>query len=85
MFHCTAGKDRTGVTAALLLELAGVDRRLIVDSYAKSAELMREKFRRMQPPGLPKKVKAMDLVAARLLGSEPEYMEKTTGLSGTVF
>ena len=35
VFHCTAGKDRTGVTAALLLGLAGVDRRLIVDSYAK--------------------------------------------------
>lgn len=76
VFHCTAGKDRTGVTAALLLGLAGVDRRLIVDSYAKSAELMREKFRRMQPPGL-QKSEAMDLVAARLLGSEPEYMEKT--------
>lgn len=76
VFHCTAGKDRTGVTAALLLGLAGVDRPLIVDSYAKSAGLMREKFRQMQPPGLPKN-EAMDLVAARLLGSEPEYMEKT--------
>ena len=27
LFHCTAGKDRTGWAAALLLEIAGVDRR----------------------------------------------------------
>ena len=26
LFHCTAGKDRTGWAAALLLEIAGVDR-----------------------------------------------------------
>ncbi|WP_195269775.1 tyrosine-protein phosphatase [Eubacterium sp. 1001713B170207_170306_E7] len=76
VFHCTAGKDRTGVTAALLLGLAGVERPLIVDSYAKSAGLMRKKFRQMQPANLPKS-EAMDLVAARLLGSEPEYMETT--------
>jgi protein-tyrosine phosphatase len=34
---CAAGKDRTGVTIALLLELAGVPREVIVDDYAISA------------------------------------------------
>jgi protein-tyrosine phosphatase len=34
LFHCTAGKDRTGVIAALLLALAGVDRADIVADYA---------------------------------------------------
>jgi len=34
---CAAGKDRTGVTIALLLDLAGVPRRVIVDDYAISA------------------------------------------------
>ena len=34
---CAAGKDRTGVTIALLLDLAGVDHATIVDDYALSA------------------------------------------------
>jgi protein-tyrosine phosphatase len=34
---CAAGKDRTGVTIALLLDLAGVDHPTIVDDYARSA------------------------------------------------
>ena len=34
---CAAGKDRTGVTIALLLELAGVPLEVIVDDYALSA------------------------------------------------
>ncbi|MGB0099266.1 MAG: tyrosine-protein phosphatase [Nocardioides sp.] len=33
LFHCTAGKDRTGWAAALLLEIAGVDRATIVEDY----------------------------------------------------
>jgi protein-tyrosine phosphatase len=33
VFHCTAGKDRTGLAAALLLEVLGVDRELILDDY----------------------------------------------------
>ncbi len=37
LFHCTAGKDRTGVTAMLLLDLAGADEDLIVEDYAATA------------------------------------------------
>jgi protein-tyrosine phosphatase len=33
VFHCTAGKDRTGIVAALLLEWLGVPRALILDDY----------------------------------------------------
>jgi protein-tyrosine phosphatase len=33
VFHCTAGKDRTGLAAALLLEVLGVDRENILDDY----------------------------------------------------
>lgn len=36
LFHCTAGKDRTGVTAMLLLALAGVDEETIVEDYCHS-------------------------------------------------
>jgi protein-tyrosine phosphatase len=33
VFHCHGGKDRTGVAAALLLELLGVDRQSVLDDY----------------------------------------------------
>ena len=37
VFHCAAGKDRTGVLAALVLDILGVDRQLIVDDYVLTA------------------------------------------------
>jgi protein-tyrosine phosphatase len=37
LFHCTAGKDRTGVSAALLLSVLGVDEAAILDDYELSA------------------------------------------------
>lgn len=36
LFHCSAGKDRTGIMAALVLELAGVPRPIIMDDYLQS-------------------------------------------------
>ncbi|MCT9820733.1 tyrosine-protein phosphatase [Microbacterium sp. W1N] len=36
--HCTAGKDRTGVAVALLLDAVGVDRAAITADYAASAD-----------------------------------------------
>ena len=36
MFHCHAGKDRTGLVAALVLRLAGVSIKVIADDYAIS-------------------------------------------------
>ncbi len=41
LFHCTAGKDRTGVISAILLMLAGVDKRLIVKDYMLTAEFIK--------------------------------------------
>jgi protein-tyrosine phosphatase len=40
VFHCAAGKDRTGLTAALTLGLLGVDDATIVADYAATAERM---------------------------------------------
>ncbi|HUY20788.1 MAG TPA: tyrosine-protein phosphatase [Acidimicrobiales bacterium] len=40
VFHCSAGKDRTGVLAALVLGFLGVPRPVIVEDYALSAEAM---------------------------------------------
>ncbi|HUF32474.1 MAG TPA: tyrosine-protein phosphatase [Acidimicrobiales bacterium] len=39
LFHCTAGKDRTGVSAALLLAVLGVDEGDILDDYELSTVL----------------------------------------------
>jgi len=38
LFHCTAGKDRTGVVSAIILLLCGVDRETIVRDYVVSRE-----------------------------------------------
>ncbi len=40
LFHCAAGKDRTGVAAALLLELAGVDEATIIEDYVLTERLL---------------------------------------------
>lgn len=40
VFHCAAGKDRTGVLAALVLEMLGVAPEAIVADYAITAERM---------------------------------------------
>ncbi|MDJ0756915.1 MAG: tyrosine-protein phosphatase [Ardenticatenaceae bacterium] len=36
MIHCTAGKDRTGVSIALLMELLGVPKETIIADYTQS-------------------------------------------------
>src|SRR5205807_3302088 len=40
LFHCAAGKDRTGVLASLLLEVVGVGDDTIAEDYHLSAEGM---------------------------------------------
>ncbi|MDR1175040.1 MAG: tyrosine-protein phosphatase [Treponema sp.] len=44
IFHCSAGKDRTGFAAALLLSLLGVDREIVINDYLLSAENVKEKY-----------------------------------------
>ena len=39
LFHCSAGRDRTGVGAAMLLDLLGVDRDRIVSDFLESNEV----------------------------------------------
>jgi protein-tyrosine phosphatase len=40
VFHCTAGKDRTGVLSALLLSILGIDEQTVVADYALSGAAM---------------------------------------------
>jgi protein-tyrosine phosphatase len=75
LFHCAAGKDRTGVASMLLLELAGVSESDIVADYAESSyHLESEKpvwLERMAARGMDARL------AEQLLGSHPEAMEHT--------
>ncbi|MDR3185607.1 MAG: tyrosine-protein phosphatase [Christensenellaceae bacterium] len=36
LFHCTVGKDRTGVASAILLKMLGASRQAIIDDYMKT-------------------------------------------------
>jgi protein-tyrosine phosphatase len=60
VFHCTSGKDRTGVAAALLLHICGIPRETIVMDYSltnlsieKFLSGLRERFGATRlPPGM---------------------------------
>lgn len=43
-FHCSAGKDRTGVATMLILTALGVDKATIMEDYLHSAELVEKKY-----------------------------------------
>lgn len=73
LFHCTAGKDRTGIIAGLLLDLAGVPRADIVHNYAISAHYLE---------GQPKD-SAMNAQIMELIRQNPEIGRKMVGMSGT--
>lgn len=88
LFHCSAGKDRTGVAAALLLDLAGVGHDEIVADYARSEALLaplveiwrtqaaeRATAAPAQPPVDPER-------GRKLLASNAEDMEATLALIG---
>jgi len=47
LFHCMVGKDRTGIVAALLLELAGVPRESILADYAASGSFLQPLVHRL--------------------------------------
>jgi protein-tyrosine phosphatase len=46
LVHCAAGKDRTGVLVALVLDAVGVERDAVVADYALSAEQVEAMWRR---------------------------------------
>jgi protein-tyrosine phosphatase len=40
LFHCSAGKDRTGLAAALILHALGADKETIMEDYLASTEYL---------------------------------------------
>jgi len=45
LFHCSAGKDRTGIGAALLLTALGVDRETVIADYTASERVLGDSLR----------------------------------------
>jgi protein-tyrosine phosphatase len=56
LFHCVAGKDRTGLVAALLLALADVEPEAIASDYAQSSECLREGYLKRYASAQPERV-----------------------------
>ncbi len=57
IFNCTGGRDRTGLTAALLLLMVGVDERDVLDDYVLSSEYLpaegvEERFQKLAALGI---------------------------------
>lgn len=53
LFHCTAGKDRTGVTAMLLLGLANIHDDIIIEDYSYTRPLLGLSPMGVAPPDIP--------------------------------
>lgn len=49
LIHCAAGKDRTGVSIALLLRLAQVPREVVLEDYLRTNEALADIDARLRP------------------------------------
>jgi protein-tyrosine phosphatase len=75
VFHCAAGKDRTGLLAAILLGALGVADDDIIDDYALTARYMEPIIERMrETPGYAEIVRNLP---ADIFASTPESMAAT--------
>lgn len=76
LFHCTAGKDRTGFGAALILSVLGVPQETIMEDYLLSAKYSKAKSEKtlayLKEKGAPQAV--IDGVAD-LLDVKPVYLQ----------
>lgn len=72
LFHCTAGKDRTGLLALLLLEVAGVPTASIIDDFALTHERIGPLRERLLADAEKRGVAREQF--ARLLGATPELI-----------
>ncbi|NIE73177.1 autotransporter domain-containing protein [Pantoea sp. Ap-967] len=71
LFHCTAGKDRTGWTAAVLLSIAGVDQATIMSNYLATNDYTAARV----AATLAAMPASMAQIYAPLLGVEASYLQ----------
>ncbi len=77
VFHCAAGKDRTGVLAAILLDAVGVERDAIITDFAMSNERLDRIAGRLRR--MPTYANYTGTLATRDMGSDPETMTDVLG------
>jgi protein-tyrosine phosphatase len=75
VFHCSAGKDRTGVLSALLLAFLGVPDDVIVEDYALSGAAMVRLLEHLKTE-YPDAVDAIEQHAPAILQVMPETMDE---------
>jgi protein-tyrosine phosphatase len=75
VFHCAAGKDRTGVLAAMVLSTVGVADHVIVADYAISGTNMAELIERLKRDR-PEALTAMNDQPSAYLAAPPEAMDR---------
>ncbi len=75
VFHCTAGKDRTGIVAALVLAFLGVSDEDIVADYALTQDVMPAMIERFPRRAL--RSSAGDRYPSPILRAEAETMSET--------
>lgn len=89
LFHCTAGKDRTGMATALFLASLGVDEEIIMEDYLSSNAYLGDKYGKLaaQYPALePLLTVNKEYLQAGLdrirqdYGSVEEYLTGTLGV-----
>jgi protein-tyrosine phosphatase len=73
VFHCSVGKDRTGVLAAVVLGLLGVPDDVIVDDYALSKDAMARILERLEAE-YPDAADVVARFAPVILSVQPEAM-----------
>ena len=73
LFHCTAGKDRTGLLAALMLEAVGVDRETVIADFALTHDRIGPLRERLLAAAERDGVARSDF--ERLLGATPDLIE----------
>ena len=79
LIHCTAGKDRTGVTVAVLMTLLGVPRVEVEREYARSDEAVDQQIERMKARGDTASASGLLSLAPNIarvvFGAKPSYLE----------
>jgi protein-tyrosine phosphatase len=71
LFHCTAGKDRTGLGSALILSVLGVSEEIIIEEYYLSNRYTQY----LAKAGMMSQIKPD--IAKVLAGVEPKYIQST--------
>ena len=75
VFHCVAGKDRTGLVAAITLEVLGVDREHVLADYSLTDLAMREALAWLEAE-YPDLARRMSDLPPVVLSAEPENLAR---------